>query len=49
MNQINFTKGLVIKKHLIVKKPEGSDAEMDDDEDAQGESENVLNSKDTSQ
>ena len=32
VNQINFTKGLVIKKHLIEKKPEGSDAEMDDED-----------------
>ena len=38
VNQINFTKGLVVKKHLVEKKPEGSDEEMEDEQ-----SENVLN------
>ena len=38
VNQINYTKGLVIKKHLIERKPDGSDEEMDDEQ-----SENVLN------
>jgi len=31
VNQINYTKGLVIKKHLIERKPDGSDEEMDDE------------------
>ena len=30
INQINFTKGTIVKKHLIERKPEGSDDEMDD-------------------
>lgn len=45
VNQINFTKGLVVKKHLVVKKAEGSDAELDDEDEEVEQSENILHNQ----